>query len=77
MDEFPVRLKRLRDKRGISRATLSECIGLSKTMISKYEREERQPTLDPLKELAEFFDVSIDYLVGETDYPGRYPRKRK
>jgi transcriptional regulator with XRE-family HTH domain len=64
MDEFPSRLRRLRERRGISRATMSELCGLSKSMISKYERGERQPTLEPLIELADFFEVSIDYLCG-------------
>lgn len=64
MDEFPMRLRYLRERRGISRATMSELCGLSKSMISKYERGERQPTLEPLMELADFFDVSIDYLCG-------------
>ena len=60
MDEFSVRLRYLRERRGISRATMSELCGLSKSMISKYERGERQPTL----ELADFFEVSMDYLCG-------------
>lgn len=64
MDEFPNRLRRLRERRGISRATMSELCGLSKSMISKYERGERQPTLEPLIELSDFFEVSLDYLCG-------------
>lgn len=64
MDEFPMRLRYLRERRGISRSTMSELCGLSKSMISKYERGERQPTLEPLMELADFFEVSIDYLCG-------------
>lgn len=77
MDEFPMRLRYLRERRGISRSTMSELCGLSKSMISKYERGEREPTKEPLKELADYFGVSIDFLVGETDNPERYPRKRK
>lgn len=63
-NEFPERLRKLRERNRMSRAVLSELTGLSKSMISKYERGERQPTLEPLRELADFFDVSIDYLVG-------------
>jgi transcriptional regulator with XRE-family HTH domain len=59
-----MRLRYLRERRGISRSTMSELCGLSKSMISKYERGERQPTLEPLMELADFFEVSIDYLCG-------------
>ena len=64
MDEFPKRLRYLRERRGISRSVMSELCGLSKSMISKYERGERQPTIDPLCALADFFDVSVDYLCG-------------
>ena len=64
MDEFPMRLRHLREKRKISRSTMSELCGLSKSMISKYERGERQPTLEPLVELADFFEVSLDWLCG-------------
>ena len=59
-----MRLRYLRERRGISRSTMSELGGLSKSMISKYESGERQPTLEPLMELADFFEVSIDYLCG-------------
>ena len=59
-----MRLRYLRERRGISRSTMSELCGLSKSMISKYERGERQPTIEPLIELADFFEVSIDYLCG-------------
>lgn len=64
MTTFPQRLQALRDKKGISRSTMSELCGLSKSMISKYERGERQPTLGPLIELADFFECSLDYLAG-------------
>lgn len=77
MDDFPRRLQQMRDRRRISRSVMSELCGLSKSVISKYERGERQPTLKQLIVIADFFDCSVDYLVGETDYPGRYPRKSR
>lgn len=61
---FPGRLQRLRERKRISRKVMSELCGLSKNMISLYERGERQPRLDDAVEIAEFFDVSLDYLVG-------------
>ena len=62
----------MRERRRISRAIMSELCGLSKSMISKYERGEREPKLETLIVLSDFFDCSIDYLVGKTNYPGKY-----
>lgn len=62
---FPERLKQMRERRRISRGTLSELCGLSKSVISKYEKGERDPTLRSLICLADFFECSIDYLVGK------------
>ena len=50
---------------------MSELCGLSKSVISKYERGEREPKMETLIILADFFETSIDYLCGETDYSGR------
>ena len=65
MDEgFPERLRRLRERRRISRRALSELCGLSKSAVSRYERAERIPSLADAAILADFFDVSLDYLSG-------------
>lgn len=63
-DAFPQRLQRLRERRKISRRVLSELCGLSKSAVSRYERGERMPGLDDAVQLADFFGVSLDYLVG-------------
>ena len=72
MEIFSKRLRQMRERRRISRAIMSELCGLSKSMISKYERGEREPKLETLIVLSDFFDCSIDYLVGKTNYPGKY-----
>lgn len=61
---FPQRLQWLREKRRISRRVLSELCGLSSDAVRRYERGEAEPTLSSLVLLAEFFDVTIDYLIG-------------
>jgi len=48
----------------MDRKALSECCGLSKNAIGRYERGEREPSLSALVSIAEFFDVTIDDLVG-------------
>ena len=63
-DRFPQRLRMLRERRGISRRVLSELCGLSKNMISRYERGERSPSLSDAVKLARFFGVSLDQLAG-------------
>ncbi len=47
------------------------------SLYSKYERGERELPLRLAVRLAEYYGVSIDYLVGLTDEPAPYPRKRK
>lgn len=64
---FPARLKELREQRGISRKTLSELCGLAHDAVRRYERRQAVPTMPVLVTLAEFFDVSIDYLVGRDE----------
>lgn len=62
--DFAVRLCKLREGRRISRRTLSELCGLSKNMISVYERGEAEPTASALIALADCFGVTVDYLLG-------------
>ena len=66
-ERFPERLRRLRERRRISQRVLSELCGLSKNMISVYERGEVEPTASVLEVLADCFDVSVDYLLGREE----------
>lgn len=61
---FPQRLQELRERRGLSQSALSELCGLSKNMIARYERGERIPSIVDAALIAEYFDVSLDYLYG-------------
>lgn len=63
-NDFPHRLRKLRERKRISRRVLSELCGLSKNVVARYERGERSPSLKDAAVLAEFFGVSLDYLVG-------------
>lgn len=62
---FSKNLRRLRERRRISRRVLSELCGLSKNRIARYERGEQVPTGEALKSLAAFFGVSMDELWGD------------
>lgn len=65
---FPQRLQSLRERRRLSRRTLAELCGLSKNMISLYERGEREPSVGALVSLADFFEVPTDYLLGRKNF---------
>lgn len=63
-ETFGERLKLLRQGKGIGQIQLAKDIGVGKSIISLWERNESEPTLSNLKALAVYFDVSIDYLAG-------------
>ena len=65
------RLKELRCKRNITQIKLAFDLGISQTALSRYETGERQADYAMLKKLADYFGVSIDYLLGETENPKR------
>ena len=64
MNEFPKRLRRLRESRRPVRsmAVTSELIGLSHDALRRYERGEREPGLTELKLIANYYHVSLDDL---------------
>lgn len=62
--EFSRRLQQLRERRGMNRKALGECCGLSKNIIGQYERGEREPMASSLIKLADFFDISVEELLG-------------
>ena len=61
---FSQRLQQLREKKGISRKVLSELCGLHSDAVRRYELGEDEPTLHSLVAIAEYFEVSVDYLLG-------------
>ena len=58
-----MRLKELRTEKGATQKEVAEFIGCSPLVYSRYEREEREPDIDTLCRLANYFEVSLDYLV--------------
>lgn len=67
--EIKLRLKELRKKSKVSQIKLQMDTGIEQALISKYETGKRVPPTETLIVLAEYFNVSIDYLVGRTDNP--------
>ncbi|SHI76497.1 DNA-binding transcriptional regulator, XRE-family HTH domain [Geosporobacter subterraneus DSM 17957] len=72
------RLKYLRIEKGLTQEELAENlnkkfeISINKGMISKWESDKSEPRLDYTKNLAEYFDVSLDYLIGVSKEKGAW-----
>ena len=69
MFNFGTHLKNIRKSKGLTQKQLAQAIGASESGIQNYELGTRKPTYDMLIALADYFDVSLDYLVGRTDKP--------
>ena len=61
------RLKELRRKRKISQLKLALDLNMNQNTISRYENLEREADYETLIKIADYFNVSIDYLLGRTD----------
>ena len=68
-------LRKIRKKRRLSQIKLQIETGIDQSLISRYERGERQPTAQILMLLADYFRVSTDYLLDRTDVEAPYPPK--
>jgi len=64
--EFADKLRNLRDEASISREELATKTGITYAALSKYETGEREPDFKTLRKIAQYFDVSIDYLLGNS-----------
>lgn len=69
MAKFSKRLRELRISRDLSQQKLADHIGMSKSSVNMYERGEREPSLEMLETIADYFNVDLDYLLGKSDIP--------
>lgn len=60
-------LKKLRQEYGISQQGLANAIGVSQPSINKYENHNIEPDIEVLIRIADFFNTSVDYVVGHTE----------
>ncbi len=65
-------LKKLRVEAGLSQQQLANVVGVSQQSINKYENHGVEPDIATLIALAECFDTSVDYLIGNTDIRRKY-----
>lgn len=68
MSKFPQRLKELREEKGLTIKMLAKDLGVSDIAIGRWEKGLRTPNIDSLILVANYFNVSADYLLGLKDY---------
>ncbi|HCO18709.1 MAG TPA: XRE family transcriptional regulator [Tissierellales bacterium] len=69
---FGKRLRMLRREKDIVMTDFANPVGLTQTTVSKYENGHSVPNIDIIKKIAQYFDVSTDYLIGKTDSKDPY-----
>ncbi len=67
MQIFSERLKDLRKEAGISAKQLAKELGISDSIIIRWENDQREPTISNLYKISVYFKVSADYLIGLED----------
>ncbi|CDG37216.1 XRE family transcriptional regulator [Acetivibrio thermocellus BC1] len=82
MSSLGKRIKELREEKGLSQIELAKLLNISNTTLSQYETNQRVPSDEIKIKLAEFFNCSVDYLLGRTDIrnpyiPEEYTQKHK
>lgn len=63
------RIAALRKNRNLTQDDMSTTLGISRAALSHYEKGRREPDYDTLINIADFFKVSLDYIMGRTDDP--------
>lgn len=68
---FGNRLKNLRVEKKLTQKDFAKHFGFSERQLRRYESDEFEPSMKTLIHFADYFDVSLDYLVGRSDDPKR------
>jgi len=72
MVTFADRLKELRKAKGVTQIAMAEYLGMRERSYQNYEHGKREPNYEATIKLADYFNVSIDYLLGRTDSTERH-----
>ncbi|MBE6963298.1 MAG: helix-turn-helix transcriptional regulator [Ruminococcaceae bacterium] len=70
-----LRIRDLREDADLKQRQLAELLHCDQSLYSKYEREDRPLPLEYAEKLADFYNVSVDYLLGRTAIKTPYPKK--
>lgn len=69
---FKIRLSELRKSRGLTQEQLADRLGISSSTVSSYERGIREPSLQMISDIADFFNVDQGYLLGDSPIRRKY-----
>ena len=72
MSVFGSVLRNLRNSKNLTQKGLADKLGLSFSTISMYERGDREPGIETMEAIADFFNVDMNYLYGKQTIPNRY-----
>lgn len=64
---FSLKLKELREEKGLSQQALAMKLNISQSTVGMWESGKREPNFETVKQIADFFKVSVDYLLCRTD----------
>ena len=70
-----LRIRDLREDRDLKQKQIADLLMCDQSLYSKYERQERPLPLELAVKLADFYGVSVDYLIGRTNIKKPYPKK--
>lgn len=70
-----MRLKELREERNIKQTNIAKILQIRQNTYSQYENGQRQLPVDILIQLAEFYHVSTDFILGLTEIEDPYPKQ--
>lgn len=65
--KFGYILRNLREEKGLSQVDLAKQLNITSQSLSQYELNKRMPDIDMINRLANYFNVSVDYLLGRTE----------
>ena len=77
MGKFHERFKQLREEKGYSQQMLADKLSISRSTVGMYESGAREPNFELLEEIADFFNVDMDYLVGKSTIKRKIPVLQK
>ncbi len=75
MATFAERLRELRNEKRMTMKELADKLSLTEQAISMYERNERRPNFEKLEEIADLFNVDMNYLLGKSDIKNSYQQE--
>ena len=71
-----LRIRDMREDRDLTQRTIADYLMCDQSLYSKFERQERPIPLEHIIRLAEYYNTSVDYLVGLTDETHPYPKAK-